>query len=154
MKSKIFIIAGIFFLLVSCTDNSIYKQNRRISDDGWHKDSVVQFVAKIADTANYFDIYITIRNKNDYPCQNLFMFVQSISPQGNYIVDTLNFLLADDYGRWAGKSISRIWENDFLFRKNVKFASKGNYTFKISQGMRYDILDGISDVAINIEPAE
>jgi gliding motility-associated lipoprotein GldH len=140
-----------FFLLASCTNNSIYRQNKQISDNGWHKDSIVQFAANITDTVKPFDIYISTRNTNAYPRQNLFLFVKTTSPQGNFVVDTINILLADDYGQWTGKRISRIWENRFLFRKNVKFANKGNYKFAITQGMRYDVLEGISDVAVNIE---
>lgn len=154
MKNKIFIIAVMFFLAVSCTDNSIYRQTKHIADNGWNKDSIVQFNANIDDTVNFFDICINVRNTNDYPLQNLFLFVKTVSPYGNSIVDTLNFLLADDYGRWTGKGISRIWETGFRFRENVKFANKGNYIFKISQGMRYDILHGISDIAVSIEYAQ
>jgi gliding motility-associated lipoprotein GldH len=151
MKSKIVTILCIIILFASCADNSIYRQSKQIADTGWHKDSIVQFVANVADTVNYFDIYINIRNTNEYPRQNLYLFVKSESPLGNFIVDTLNLPLADDYGRWTGKSISRIWENNFLFRKNVKFANKGKYIFDIQQGMRYDMLDGISDVGIEIK---
>ena len=154
MKNKILVITGMFFLFASCTNNSIYRQNKHISETGWHKDSVVQFVANVTDTVNLFDIYITTRNTNDYSLQNLFLFVQTTSPYENFIVDTVNILLADDYGQWTGKSISRIWENNFLLRKNIKFANKGNYKFAINQAMRYDILNGISDVAIHIERAE
>ncbi|MDR3226416.1 MAG: gliding motility lipoprotein GldH [Prevotellaceae bacterium] len=153
-ENKLFAILCILIALASCTDNSIYRKGKRIAPEGWNKDSTVQFVAPIVDTINEFDIYINIRNTNEYPLQNLFVFVQTTSPLGNSVVDTLNLLIADDYGRWTGKSVSRIWENDFLYRRNVKFASRGNYTFTIQQGMRNDILTGISDVSIEIKPVE
>lgn len=151
-KTKLFAILCIFIALASCTDTSVYRKGKRIAPEGWGKDSIVQFVAPIVDTINDFDIYINIRNTNDYPLQNLFVFVQTTSPLGNTIVDTLNLPIADDYGRWTGKSVSRIWENDFLYRRNVKFANQGEYTFTIQQGMRNDILNGISDVGIEIRP--
>ena len=140
-----------FFLFVGCTNNSIYRQSKHIENECWHKDSVVQFVVNIADTVNYFDIYINVRNTNEYPRQNLFLFVQTISPLGISLVDTVNILLADDYGLWTGKNISRIWEKNVLLFGNVKFAKSGDYIFKINQGMRFDLLNGISDVAMNIE---
>jgi gliding motility-associated lipoprotein GldH len=111
----------------------------------------VQFAANITDTVNFFDIYINIRNTNDYPRQNLFLFVQTTSPHGNSITDTIDICLADNYGRWTGKKISRIWENNVFLLKNVQFADKGNYVFEITQGMRYDILNGISDLGLCIE---
>jgi len=154
MKNKILLIAVMVFLFASCTDNSIYKQNKHIENNCWHKDSAVQFVANIDDTVSFFDICINVRNTNDYPYQNLFLFVQTSSPLGISLADTLNVLLADDYGHWTGKSISRIWENNVMLLKNVKFARKGDYIFKINQGMRHDILNGISDIALNIEHAK
>jgi gliding motility-associated lipoprotein GldH len=138
-------------MLVSCNDNNIYRQNKQIDIGGWDKDSTAQFVASVADTLGSFNIYINVRNTNDYPKENLFLFVKTISPQGNFIVDTVNFFLADDYGKWTGKKVSRIWDNKFLFRNNVRFANTGDYTFIIQHGMRYDILDGIGDVGIQIE---
>jgi gliding motility-associated lipoprotein GldH len=151
MKVKLSAILLGFVLLASCNDNNIYRQNKQIDIDGWNKDSTVCFVAPIADTINDFNIYISIRNTNNYPTENLYLFVKTISPQENFIVDTVNLYLADAYGKWLGKKVSRIWDNKFLFRKNVKFANTGEYTFIIQQGMRYDILDGISDVGIQIE---
>ncbi|MDR0420876.1 MAG: gliding motility lipoprotein GldH [Prevotellaceae bacterium] len=154
MKSKLFGILCMIILFASCTDSSIYRQSKAIADEGWNKDSAVRFIVPVADTVNEFDIYINIRNKNDYPYQNLYLFVETTSSRGISIADTINLPVADDYGKWTGKSISRIWENRFLFRKNIKFANSGQYTFEIRQGMRHDILNGISDVGIEINPEE
>jgi gliding motility-associated lipoprotein GldH len=151
MKSKLFSALCMTFLFASCIDSSIYRQSKSIADEGWNKDSIMQFIVPVADTTSKFDIYISIRNKNDYPHQNLYLFVKTTSPHGIFITDTVNFSVADNYGTWTGKSISRIWENNFLFRKNIQFANSGQYMFDIQQGMRYDILKGISDVGIEIK---
>ncbi|MDR2652621.1 MAG: gliding motility lipoprotein GldH [Prevotellaceae bacterium] len=150
MKNKLFILACIIILFASCIDNSIYRQSKPIATEGWHKDSIAQFAVPVTDTINEFDISISIRNTNDYPLQNLYLFVKTTSPRGISIADTINLLIADDYGKWTGKSISRIWENNFPYLKNIKFANSGKYIFEIRQGMRYDILNGISDVGIEI----
>ncbi|MDR1199570.1 MAG: gliding motility lipoprotein GldH [Prevotellaceae bacterium] len=154
MKSKLFGVLCTVMLFASCINSSMYQQSKSISDEGWNKDSIIRFVVPVADTVSMFDIYISIRNKNDYPNQNLYLFVKTISPRGIFITDTINFLVADDYGTWTGKSISRIWENNFLFRKNIRFANSGQYIFDIQQGMRYDILSGISDVGIEIKSTD
>jgi gliding motility-associated lipoprotein GldH len=150
MKNKLLALFCLGLLLASCSDNSIYRHNIKISEQGWNKDSVAQFVVPVVDTVEQFDIFITVRNTNDYPRENLYLFVKTLSPQGNFAVDTLNFFLADIYGNWTGKSISRIWDNKFPYRTKVKFAHKGNYTFEIEQAMRYNNLNGISDVGIEI----
>jgi gliding motility-associated lipoprotein GldH len=151
MKNKLFAASYIIILFASCTDNSMFRQSKQIAADGWNKDSIVQFAVLVADTISEFDIYINIRNTNDYPLQNLYLFVKTTSPRGISIADTINLFIADDYGRWTGKSISRIWENNFLYLESVKFANSGKYIFEIQQGMRYDILNGISDTGIEIK---
>ncbi|MDR2292851.1 MAG: gliding motility lipoprotein GldH [Prevotellaceae bacterium] len=151
MKNNFFAVACIILLFASCSDNSIYRQIKPIAVEGWHKDSIMQFVVPVVDTISEFDIYIHVRNTNAYPLQNLYLFLKTTSPRGISVTDTINLLVADDYGRWTGKSISRIWENKFLYLENIKFANSGNYIFDIQQGMRYDILNGISDAGIEIK---
>ncbi|MDR2065572.1 MAG: gliding motility lipoprotein GldH [Prevotellaceae bacterium] len=151
MKNNFFAAACILILFASCTDNGIYRQNKPIASTGWHKDSTAQFTAPVADTISEFDIYIYVRNTNDYPFQNLYLFLKTTSPRGISAADTINLIIADDYGKWTGKSISRIWENKFPYIGNIKFANSGNYVFDIRQGMRLDVLKGISDVGIEIK---
>jgi gliding motility-associated lipoprotein GldH len=154
MKNKLFTFVCIIILFASCIDNSIYRQSKPIAAEGWHKDSAVQFAVPVTDTVTEFDIYINIRNTNDYPFQNLYLFVKATSPHGISIADTINLLIADDYGRWTGKRISRVWENNFLYLRNIKFVNSGKYIFDIQQGMRHDILNGISDVGIEINRSQ
>jgi gliding motility-associated lipoprotein GldH len=151
MKNKLFALTCIVILFASCTDNSIYHQSKTMATAGWHKDSAAQFVVPVADTISEFDIYMHVRNTNDYQLQNLYLFLKTTSPNGISITDTVNLIIADDYGKWTGKSISRIWENKFLYKENIKFANQGNYIFNIQQGMRFDVLKGISDVGIEIK---
>ncbi|MDR2125897.1 MAG: gliding motility lipoprotein GldH [Prevotellaceae bacterium] len=154
MKNKLIIAASVIILFTSCADNSIYRQSRPIANAGWHKDSAMRFIAPVADTVSEFEIYLHVRNTNDYPFQNLYLFIETTSPRGISVADTVNLLIADDYGRWTGKSISRIWENGFPYLTGIKFANSGNYIFNIRQGMRRDILNGISDVGIEIKYRE
>lgn len=151
MKNIFFAAACIIILFASCTDSSIYRQIKPVATEGWHKDSTVRFVVPVADTVSEFDIYIHVRNTNAYPFQNIYLFMKTTSSRGISVADTLNLPVADDYGKWTGKSISRIWENKFLYLKNIKFANSGNFIFDIQQGMRCDILNGISDVGIEIK---
>lgn len=65
--------------------------------------------------------------------------------------DTMECILADADGRWLGNGLGDIWDNKFLFKKNVKFQKPGTYEFVFNQAMRLDSLPMIMDAGISIE---
>ena len=153
MKSKysIFIFIVGLFCFVSCDNNSIYHQYQPIDNNGWHKDVAVEFAVPITDTASLYNVIINIRNHNEYPYQNLYLFVYSTTPDGKMDGDTLNCILADNQGRWEGQGIGSTSTLPVMYMPAVKFSKQGIYTFKIMQGMREDVLEGISDIGLRVE---
>lgn len=139
------------FLFSACDYNPVFQQNVSIPNDNWHKDSIVTIQVPITDTVSYNDIYIDLRNLNSYPYSNLYLFVSVSAPNGDYITDTVEYRLADEYGTWLGKNSSRMWDCKLPFRMMVKFAQSGVYTFAIQHGMRDSELDGVADVGLTVE---
>lgn len=146
----ILFIVGLF-CLVSCDNNGIYHQYLSIDNNAWQKDSAAVFTVPIIDTANLYNVIIDIRNRNEYSYQNLYLFVYSTTPDGKTDGDTLNCILADNQGRWYGKGIGSTSTLPIMYMPSVKFSQKGVYTFKIMQGMREEILEGISDIGLRVE---
>ena len=138
-------------LLVSCDNNSIYHQYQPIDKSGWHKGVAAEFAVPISDTTNLYNVIIDIRNRNEYPYQNLYLFVYSITPDNKTDGDTLNCILADNQGRWYGQGIGSTSTLPIMYMPAVKFSKQGIYTFKIMQGMREDVLEGISDIGLRVE---
>ena len=64
--------------------------------------------------------------------------------------DTIEAMMADDYGRWFGKGINR-YELPLLYDAHRRFEHTGEYTFAIRQGMRTEWLKGITDVGVVVE---
>lgn len=150
--SKKYLLSVVLGLgLFACGNNSVYEESKQIKNAEWSVDSLAVFSVPVVDTIDFFDVYVSVRNNNDYSESNLYLFIKTTSPQGSYVVDTINLQLADEYGNWLGKRVSRLWDNKFLFRRNVRFANSGNYKFAIQQGMRHNVLEGISDVSVTIE---
>ena len=151
MRSKIFTIGLLTLLLTSCGYEPVFEQYQSIPDDSWSKESVVTFDIPITDTVQLYDLYINVRNLNSYPFSNLYLFVNVAAPNGDQLTDTLEYRLADDYGKWIGSKSSRIWDSKLPYRGTVKFAQTGTYSFNIRHGMRNNSLEGISDVGITLE---
>lgn len=147
-----FVLLNLLALLcIGCAEKPVFQQNISMPNNSWNKDSIVKIEVPVVNTTGYHDIYIDIRNLNSYPYSNLYLFVNVIAPNGENMVDTIEYRLADDYGAWLGNKSSRIWDCTLPFRGMVKFAQEGSYTFNIRHGMRDNELQGISDVGLTIE---
>jgi gliding motility-associated lipoprotein GldH len=138
---------------VSCIDGSIaWQQTAMIKDCIWNKDSILMFNIPAEDTLAWYSFSIDVRNRTDYSFQNLYIFLNVKAPNGNSIVDTLNFALAYDNGEWTGKGgmFSKYRENSFLYRNYIRFPARGTYSVNIRHGMRKDSLEGISAVGLSL----
>lgn len=116
-------------------------------------DTIV-FEVSINDTTNAHNIYFNVRNTSKYQMQNLYVFIHTIAPNGMTLTDTFECYLADDKGRWTGSGWGDLYDNQFIYKKNIRFPVSGKYTFKYTQGMRTETLQYISDVGIRIEKAK
>lgn len=136
---------------MSCgSKNYVFEQNVAINAGLWDKNKIVSITIPVDDTVQYYDLEIYLRNRNDYPYSNIYLFITVTAPTGAMVTDTMHYILSDVHGKWTGKGFSQLWDNRFLFRKNVRFAGTGNYLFQIRQGMRENELPGITDVGIRM----
>lgn len=110
----------------------------------------VTFTVPIEDTINHYNVYINIRNADDFDYGNLYLFIDITAPNNATERDTINCILADNNGKWLGQGLGDIWDNKILFKYNTRFR-KGDYTFKLTQAMRVDKLPQIMDVGLRVE---
>lgn len=153
MKQYLFFFLSIFLLagIVSCDRKRVFESYIKLDKKGWNKDSVVVFHIQLKDTTRNHNLYVNIRNKGTYPYSNLWLFLTIGSPDGTMRTDTVEFSLAEPSGRWKGSGIGGLHDNQILYKSSVYFPRKGQYIFKIKQGMRDNVLQGIRDIGIRIE---
>jgi gliding motility-associated lipoprotein GldH len=148
------IIGVILIGLTACDRNVLYEKNERIPDASWNKNQKLEFLVDIPDTLKPHHIFINIRNLNNYPMSNLFLFVSITSPDELFNRDTVLYYLAEPSGKWVGKGFGNVWSNRYRYKSNVRFPVSGTYRFEIQQAMRIDDLEGISDIGLRVEIAE
>lgn len=151
MRNRILSVIFISLFFVGCTSNDVYFQYNPVSVNGWSQDSMYVFHVPITDTAATYNVYINVRNKGDYPYQNLWLFLNRTSPDTMLSKDSIECYLADQRGKWLGKGIGSILEMPVLYQQNVKFMQAGTYHYKIVQGMRDSVLKGINDIGMRVE---
>jgi len=134
----------------ACTENVAFQASKSMPKAIWMKDSVVNFNYDWADTTGTYDVVIDIRNQNNYPFQNFWLFANLYNPDGEVYRDTLQCVLADNNGRWIGEGMGSVHHLPVSFLQEVKFPKSGKYRLELIQGMRTDSLKGISDIGIRI----
>ncbi len=154
IKRNSVIIVLITLLFFSCDPNQVYEDNKAIAEYKWDMNDTIVFEVPINDTINAHNIYFNVRNTSKYQMQNLYVFIHTIAPNGMTLTDTFECYLADDKGRWTGSGWGDLYDNQFIYKKNIRFPVSGIYTFKYTQGMRIETLQYISDVGIRIEKAK
>ena len=108
-------------------------------------DSIAHFEYQIADTSVSYQMKIYVRHTDRYPYQNLWLFAGDSAQQ-----DTIHFFLADERGRWLGNKHNAFMELPVIFGEQLHFADTGSYYLDIRHGMRDTLLQGVTDIGLEI----
>jgi gliding motility-associated lipoprotein GldH len=139
---------GLFFLcLLSCSEKEVFTRFHSVPNGSWNREEPAVFEISISDTLSFYNLNLVIRNNDDYPFQNLWLFIDRKNPEGTTLSDSLNMELADVYGKWHGKGIS-LYSLTIPYKTGLQFPVGGDYTYSIRQGMRENPIKGISDIGL------
>jgi gliding motility-associated lipoprotein GldH len=161
MKTKsnnIIITLAIVLFFIACDSKRIYDSYQSVENQSWKLNTKKTFSFYVKDTINKNNLFVNIRNNNNYPYSNLFLITQLTFPNGEKIVDTLEYEMTDNLGNFLGTGFSELKENKLFYKENVKFPTSGEYKVSIAQAMRkngevfgIESLEGITDVGFRIE---
>ena len=153
------VVASIFVLVlfISCDFNTVVSESKSLSG-AWNKDETVAFTIPQLDSLKKYNLFINLRNTNDYRFDNIFLIVSIDFPHGKTITDTLEYKMANPDGSWLGAGIGNVKENKLWYKENVSFSEKGNYKIRINHAVRNNgavegvtNLEGIIDVGYCVE---
>lgn len=157
LKNKYYLI-GVFLVFISCSKQPFFTRYKNIENDKWAINKSVDFNVAVADTIASYNIFINIRNTNQYPYSNLFLVVTETYNNTILQIDTLEYQMADASGRWLGTGFTSVKENKLIYKTDYTFPKNGDYTFSIVHAVRKNgqvlgdkYLHGISDVGLQIE---
>ncbi|MFZ4521237.1 MAG: gliding motility lipoprotein GldH [Bacteroidales bacterium] len=150
---KIILLMLLLLMLatVSCDSKRVFEEHNTLEKGSWDVKNKLQFNVSISDLVPRYNVYLNVRNGQEYPYSNLFLFMNTVFPDGHISRDTIELTLADYDGRWLGSGMGSVKFSRFLFKNDVKFDAKGNYRFVLEQAMRVRELNGIYDVGLRIE---
>jgi gliding motility-associated lipoprotein GldH len=156
LKTKILFYL-MLMLVVSCDEKRVFDEYKSVGSS-WKKNDIVSFDIPKLESTKHYNLFLNIRNNNDYPFNNLFLKVSLENPDGLVKVDTLEYQMANPDGSLLGEGFSDIKESKLFFKEKIKFEKKGNYKIKIQQAVRQSgkvsgekELKGITEVGFRIE---
>ena len=156
MRSTAYVIV-VFLVFASCKTDIVKTEYQVLSGGVWNKEDTLQFTFQEPDTVQQYNMFINVRNDDNYPFSNLFLITSFTTPQGEVLQDTLEYNMALPDGTWLGKGNGSIKENKLWYKENIVFPSSGVYTLEVIHAMRKNGnvsgivgLEGITDVGIEI----
>lgn len=148
---KISSVFTLLFLFVSCTNNKVFDEYKQMNTLGWHADSIANFNVEVTDTLSEYAIYLKLRHDHNYAFRNIWFFRTITSERGVEYADTINYVLADDMGKWLGKGIGdKKLVTMPLRTQALRFNKTGDYQFSIQHGMRDTVLSGILELGLEV----
>ena len=159
MKIKKLFIVVFAIIFSGCNNNIIYSEF--ISHgESWSLNKKVKFTIdrNLFTTENDYNIYIHLRNNNEYQYNNIFL-IGTIKDSINIIEkDTLEYAMADSEGKWLGKGFLSLKESKLWWKVKYNFPLVNSIVFEIDQVIRKNgnqfpdkDLKGIVDIGLSIE---
>ena len=161
LKSKDWFL-GIFFitLVLGCDSKRVFDEYQSVPDE-WDKDNIVAFTLTPPDSINPYNLFVNLRNTEDYKYSNLFLIVELNYPNGKAIKDTLEYAMANPDGSFLGTGFTDVKENKLWYKgydTPFVFDEFGEYVVNIQHAMRQNgmvegiqKLEGITDVGFRVE---
>jgi gliding motility-associated lipoprotein GldH len=140
--------------LTSCGNKQVFSQYKSVHDHTWQVDSLVKYSFDIDDTTTKHNVLLGVRNGVDYSYSNVFLFVKTTFPNKKSISDTVEIMLADPQGKWLGKKVNNLIDNQILYKRGILFPMKGKYNMTVQQGMRDAKLNHVFDVGVTVEQTQ
>jgi len=154
---KVGIVLLFIVTLISCDSNRVYDNYHTISN-GWNIDDSILFEISDVDSITPYNIFITLRNTNEYKYSNLFLITRMDFPNGKQLTDTLEYTMATPEGKWLGTGFDDVKENKLWYKEGVRFRESGTYNFSIKHAVRKNgsitgdqQLEGITEVGLRVE---
>lgn len=128
--------------------------------NGWSKNKGVQFRFTPEKINSPTNIFLYLRNNDDYPFANIHLITALENPIGEKLIDTLSYTMAKPDGEWLGDGLM-VHESKLWFKEAYHFRVVGEHILTVKPAMRYnensdsiDLLKGITEVGLGFEPIQ
>ena len=125
--------------------------------NGWSQHEEVQFRFTPEKINSPTNLFLYLRNNDDYPFANIHLIATLENPIGEKLVDTLSYTMATSEGEWLGEGLL-VHESKLWSKEAYHFRVVGEHRLTIKPAMRHnehaesiDVLKGVTEVGFGIE---
>ncbi|MDR1793570.1 MAG: gliding motility lipoprotein GldH [Bacteroidales bacterium] len=145
-------VCMVFFM--ACNQpNYFYFENQDIENEVWTVNNQLPFHFTVEDTIKPYYVGFCVRYTQQYPAQNMYVFLHTTLPNGMIMHDTIltDLFYLDGSAIGKGQRIKELY-NTF---SPLTFPLKGKYTMRLEQAVRIDTtaidsLKGIVSIGLYI----
>ena len=150
-------IGVLFILLViflsSCSEDYFYEKSFSFENTTWSHEVKPKFVVDFSDIESAYTFTISLRTSTEYKYSNLWVFLKTVTPDGETVREPYQIKITNEDGSWIGNKTGTIVETPLVF-SNRKLPTKGKYTFILEQGITSKEIDEVQDITLRIEKAK
>ena len=150
MRKFSFFLFSIFFLIISCKDESTIHSVYIETNGFWSKDEPIKASLEISESP--IDIYLFLKINEDYPFSNIYL-LSNLENNSLNLTDTISFRFDDSENKNLLSKQTRIKTFKIPIHKNINVS--GETLVEVSHAVRYIDsvgavmkLQGILDVGI------
>ena len=151
------LICLILICIVSCESNPLYIKYNSLNG-GWLKDSVQHFSFPNGDKSMLTSSYLMLRVNQKYRYNNIFVIITVTNSNGIISRDTIEYKVADNFGKFIGSKRINIYELSLPHKKGIQLMPNENYFINVEHAMRntdetvgVERLEGVLDVGYKLE---
>ena len=157
------LIINIFFaylisIIFGCRPEKGYTFYKSVPNDGLGVNPVIFKVPKKIINSSKKNIFLRLRNNNNYPYSNIFLLASLRSGEDKIYDDTLEYAMASPDGKWLGSGFNEIKESKLWWLGGVILSNQEPLIIEVSHAVRNNgeekgvsKLKGIISVGISIE---
>ena len=152
------LLANLITINFGCGLDKGYTFYKSVSNEGLGVNPLIFKVPEGIVNSSKKNIYLRLRNNNDYPYSNIFLLASLRSGEDKIYHDTLEYAMASADGSWLGSGFSEIKESKLWWKEGVILPNEEPLIIEVSQAVRNNgeekglgKLKGIISVGISIE---
>ena len=141
------------FLFSGCSEGFFYEKSYSFKNTTWSQDVKPSFTVDFTDINPAYTFTISLRTSTEYKYSNLWIFMKTITPDGETVREPYQIKITNEDGSWTGNKTGTIVETPLVF-SNRKLPTKGKYTFVLEQGITNEEIGEVQDVTLRIQKVE
>lgn len=146
---KTILIALTSLLLLSCNNNSVYREFQKTENLEWLNGDIKTFTFNNTNDTSSVNVFFAFRYAQGYQYPNALVKITEKTPNGEQTI-SLDFKVRNADGTYIGDGSGDIWDIEIPIHENVKLP-KGTHTYVIENIMPIDKVHMVMEVGIIVK---